>query len=503
MAKKSLDKLFIELHNSYLKTADYHSSKTARSGHTFGMELQGEWFFAPLDPRESSSPISFAPDWRTDWDALRCPEWLALTRIAPSQSKLINRSRRNLRIDKVLIGSILKESHGLWVLYLRHAYSQQLNQKTRIYEELAYLELLCPNIFSIASKIVSEESFGKIKKTIRTIEELDEKSLENKKYYYLSGIKKLKQKKGNIYSPIFKSKELNWTSKMYPTSFPVSFNLSKMETTILVAHELYRLEILPLLQPIKIRKRKCLTCGRNFDPKKEIDWFGWVPPTICSICLQMAANTNLVAHEHFKTPKIGVRKRAIAGIVEFERIFGFIPASNFDRKLALSSLTKKNKLNSKHIEIIKALAVLPRHETAKKYFGSWAHLLHSAGALEKSKTTNGGFRSIASDQHLCLSIGERLLCESLTRWKIRHSKEPFYPFDAKLNPNRALRADFQVKNTLIEFAGRMTNETYVKQMSRKVELAKKKNIKLIVMTRIDDETLSELKRKLSVLQKSG
>lgn len=117
--------------------------------------------------------------------------------------------------------------------------------------------------------------------------------------------------------------------------------------------------------------------------------------------------------------------------------------------------------------------------------------------LERSKTTYGGYRSISSDEHLCLSIGERLICEALTSWEISHEKEPIYPFDAELNPKMNLRADFKVKSTLIEYAGRMSNEAYAKQIAKKIALARKKSIKLIILDRVDDRVLNDLKKKLN------
>jgi hypothetical protein len=497
MSNESLTSLFLELHKSYIKTADSHLKKTELTGHTLGMKLQGDWVSALPDPRDEGAGIKFKPSWRSDWNVIKYPDWLSLTRITPAQSKIIRGRSKDLKINRVLIEKINKESHGLWVLYLNKLYEKQIDQKTMIYEELAYLELLCPNIFSVSAKIVSGESFGKIRKTITSIGDLDRNAIENKSYNYISGIRKLKQKKHNSFSPVIKSKKINWTSKVYPPTFPVSFNLTKIEAKILVAHELFKMEILPLLQFKKIRKRVCKSCDRKFDPSKEIGWFGVMPPTICSICVQMAMNMDLVAYEQFRISKHKIKQNAIAGIIEFEKIFGFIPASYFDRKAALLALSDKKPVGSKYVEIIRALAVLPRPDTVKKYFGSWAELLHAAGVLEKSRTTYGGYRSIGSDGHICLSIGERLICENLTTWKIRHTKEPLYPFDADLNPRTNLRADFKVKGTLIEYAGRMSNEAYEKQISRKISLARKKRIRLIVLETVDNDVLDNLRRRLN------
>jgi hypothetical protein len=66
-----------------------------------------------------------------------------------------------------------------------------------------------------------------------------------------------------------------------------------------------------------------------------------------------------------------------------------------------------------------------------------------------------------------------------------------------LNPKTNLRADFKVKGTLIEYAGRMSNEAYEKQISRKISLARKKRIRLIVLETVDNDVLDNLRRRLN------
>jgi hypothetical protein len=210
----------------------------------------------------------------------------------------------------------------------------------------------------------------------------------------------------------------------------------------------------------------------------------------------MATNSKLLAFEQFGISKSRARENSIKGVKEFEKVFGFIPSSKFDRNAALISLASPKILGIKEIRIIKALAVLPRHETARKLFGSWAHLLDASDVLEKSKSKYGGYRSIGSDNHICLSVGERIICEALTSWDIAHHKEPFYPFDSELNPKKNLRADFKVKNLLIEYAGRMSVDEYAEKMAKKVELAKKHRIKLIVLDSINDDVLDKLRVQL-------
>ena len=500
MKPNTLDILFFELNKQYIRTADFHLKNTSKTGYTHGMKLDGDWVLALPDPREELDGIRLNSWWSSAQGEFYIPGWISLCELNLQQINIIRKNKKNLLINKALLKTIKTESFGLWDLYLRSINHKGINQKRLIGGELIggldYLELLVPNILKVANKIVSEANFGKIKKKYNSIKDVGRKEIEYKKYFYISGTKKIKNKYTNGYSPIIKNKDIHWASTLYPPKFPVEFYLTKTEATILIAHELFRLQVIPLLKSKKMRRRNCAVCGRTFNPRRELDWFGVLPPRACSICLQMAINSKLLAFEQFGISKSKAKENSIKGIQEFEKVFGFIPSSKFDRNAALISLASPKILSIKEIRIIKALAVLPRHETAKKLFGSWAHLLNASDVLEKSKSKYGGYRSIGSDNHICLSVGERIICETLTSWNIAHQKEPFYPIDSELNPKRNLRADFKVKNLLIEFAGRMSIDEYAEKMEKKVELAKKHRIKLVVLDSISDDVLDDLKVQL-------
>jgi hypothetical protein len=500
MKPNSLDILFSELNKSYIRTADFHLKNTSKTGYTSGMQLDGDWVMALPDPREELEGIRRNSWWPPEQVDFALPKWISLCDLNSQQIRIISKKLKNLCINKTLLKSIKTESFGLWDLYLRNIHREGQNQKRlkggELIGKLDLIEFLVPNISKVAEEIVSEASFGKIKKKYNSIKDAGRNEIEYKKYFYISGIKKIKNKETEGYSPIIKNKDMNWASTLYPPQFPVEFNLTKTEATILVAHELFRLKVIPLLEFKKMRRRKCAVCNRNFNPRREIDWFGVLPPKVCSICFQMATNSKLLAFEQFGISKSRARKNSIKGVKEFEKVFGFIPSSKFDRNAALISLASPKILGIKEIRIIKSLAVLPRHETARMLFGSWAHLLDASDVLEKSKSKYGGYRSIGSDNHVCLSVGERIICEALTSWNIAHHKEPFYPFDSELNPKKNLRADFKVKNLLIEFAGRMSIDEYAEKMAKKVELAKKHRVRLIVLDSINDDVLDKLRVQL-------
>ena len=99
--------------------------------------------------------------------------------------------------------------------------------------------------------------------------------------------------------------------------------------------------------------------------------------------------------------------------------------------------------------------------------------------LSERKSGRGGYQSIATDGHLCLSLGERAICEYLSKNDLTHDKEPMYPYHEVLNPNNLLRGDFLVNGTIIEFAGMMSNPDYALRMETKQKLAKTLKLKWI------------------------
>ena len=143
---------------------------------------------------------------------------------------------------------------------------------------------------------------------------------------------------------------------------------------------------------------------------------------------------------------------------------------------------------------MKVSSLLPWTETIKEMFGSWAHLLEESGLLSQRQRGRGGHQSFASDGHLCLSMGERAVCEFLTKNNVVHEREPMYPFDEKLNPNGLLRGDFLVGRLIIEFAGMMSNTDYAARMKTKEKLAKSRDIPWL---KLQTSTLDDLNEMLA------
>jgi 2-oxoglutarate dehydrogenase complex dehydrogenase (E1) component-like enzyme len=78
-------------------------------------------------------------------------------------------------------------------------------------------------------------------------------------------------------------------------------------------------------------------------------------------------------------------------------------------------------------------------------------------------------------------LGERAVCDWLYARGIAHTTEPQYPRHPEFNPSERLRADWQLGNTFVEFAGMMTSEAYAKKISAKRQLAAAYGIPLVVI----------------------
>jgi Pyruvate/2-oxoacid:ferredoxin oxidoreductase delta subunit len=130
---------------------------------------------------------------------------------------------------------------------------------------------------------------------------------------------------------------------------------------------------------------------------------------------------------------------------------------------------------------------------------SWIELYTKAGVLEElnSKTGIRGYRSIASDGTVCLSMGERIIAEFLIEQDVKYVKEPVYPAHEKLNPVEGLRADFKIGNLWVELAGMMNIGTYAKKIEKKRKLARELGIDLIILEATDSRDLEKLKTRIA------
>lgn len=232
----------------------------------------------------------------------------------------------------------------------------------------------------------------------------------------------------------------------------------------------------------------CSICGREFLPQCNSEWVNRVPPIFCQFCLNMAFSASTDFYKKIGFSEIERKDNFVKGTRLYAEYFGIIPAVGYQKRKVIQQLFQSGVPIDELILAIKVSSLLPWTETIANLYESWAHFLEEVGLLSKRQRGKGGHQSIASDGHLCLSMGERAICEFLTKNGLVHIKEPMYPIDEKLNPNGLMRGDFEVNGLIIEFAGMMSNPDYALNIKNKSKLAKKFGIPWLKLetTKLDE-----------------
>ena len=241
---------------------------------------------------------------------------------------------------------------------------------------------------------------------------------------------------------------------------------------------------------------KCIICERVFYPQCDREWVNRVPPVFCQLCLQMGFSASTDFYKRMGFSREERKENFIEGVKIYSDYFGFIPPVGYQKRKTIQQLNQAGITLDELSYAIKVSSLLPWTGTVIEMFGSWAHFLEEAGLLSQRQKGRGGHQSIASDGHLCLSMGERAVCEFLAKNGIEHSREPKYPFDKNLNPNGLLRGDFYVDGVIIEFAGMMSNPDYASKMKDKSKLAKKNGIPWL---KLETAKLDELQEILTLI----
>jgi hypothetical protein len=234
----------------------------------------------------------------------------------------------------------------------------------------------------------------------------------------------------------------------------------------------------------------CPICDESFWPQLleeyEIQELG--EPRYCNRCCRL--RKDIWSDDFFSIEQR--REYAIAGLKIAKELTGTFPHSSFKKEI-ISTLDESER------DLWFVAQVLLPGKSVKELFGSWNDLLVKAGIIDdKPRTGRGGIISQSSCQHLCLSIGERRICDELFRQGIEHDKEPLYPTDTELNPNGKLRADWKVGETFIELAGIMSDTSYAENIARKQRLAAKYNIELLIYLPAELRNVGDLVKSLKV-----
>jgi hypothetical protein len=209
----------------------------------------------------------------------------------------------------------------------------------------------------------------------------------------------------------------------------------------------------------------CVVCRNRFDPDTEVKLARLgMPGKVCAKCQQLFGPL-----EYTTRSKSHLWAISVFAVKNFINIFGAIPTAN--KNLNPWYESEFAQLSNGNLRLaFFTLKLLPLEKIG---FDSWSQILEAAGVLEGKIAGYGGYQSIATDGHHCLSAGERTVCEYLTSNGIAHEKESKYPVDPLLNPKGLMRCDFQVGYVIIEYAGRLDHPEYADRIIAKRELAEK------------------------------
>jgi len=120
-------------------------------------------------------------------------------------------------------------------------------------------------------------------------------------------------------------------------------------------------------------------------------------------------------------------------------------------------------------------------------------ILYATELSRRPYTSTGrGVICPAKDGCFCRSLAEVRIDDWLYEHGIEHQKEPNYPRHDLYNKRGLKKADWKVKDTLIEYAGLITDNEYRKRFQDKLALAKDLNIDLIVILQDDLNRLDEV-----------
>jgi len=438
--KSDVDDLFILYRENYRKLNVLIQKKRQKTS-SFNVEikLKGEVFGSSA---LSGEPFDFAihtcgektyPSNLTANTYFR-NHWTFWTELSPAQVKFIEAAFKKINFDLEVFNNAVSEAKGMWFQYISEKSRRDKIEQPRVTGQSGdILGLMSSNYFDVLETVASDKLFKKIE----TYDPLERKGLISDKFL-----------------EIFV--DLNYKCEHF-------------------------------------EETECVLCLDSFLPQSLYEWPGLIPPMYCGVCLEMGLSASNDFFRRMDFTDVERRAHYVMGVQLYSEYFGFIPAAGNQKRKVMSELFRSGIDVEELTFAMKVSSLLPWKDSVSQLFGSWAHLLEEAGLLTQSQRGRGGHRSIASDGHLCLSMGERAICEFLTKNGISHEREPMYPFDEVFNPNGSLRGDFLIGDLVIEFAGMMSNPDYAERMKSKEKFAKSRKIPWL---KLETSSLTDLNEML-------
>lgn len=232
-------------------------------------------------------------------------------------------------------------------------------------------------------------------------------------------------------------------------------------------------------------RRNCPLCGEPFTedslPEPFVVRLGMANLDVCSVCMDAAI---LAPGRKYKTAE-----PVLAYIRKLADLAERVPPQGFGESIGdLVDVPRDMRLG-----IIQHLKTKPSRATIKTLFGSWFDALVAAEILDDGARRNSrGVQCRAKDGHMCHSLGEKTIDDTLFEMSIQHEREPPYP-------DSNYRADFKVGEHIIEYFGLIGNADYDAKTEAKLTLAKAHRLQLICIYPADLVSPRKLQRKLSRL----
>lgn len=230
---------------------------------------------------------------------------------------------------------------------------------------------------------------------------------------------------------------------------------------------------------------KCELCGEFEMPDIPLNIGFNFPDTFCSFCSTIVGYSHPQPSFLNEGRSVEDRKQSLVeGFKSFLKIVN-IPywKSPLIGRIEIFPLNLRNKTPSARKKLAHILSSVPKHSNFQDLFESPRHFLHEAD-LESliPPDKSRGIKSISRCGHLCLSNGEREICEYFYEKQIAHSREPLYKdLVGSTKGFGEMRGDFLVGVKVVEYAGLQGNEEYDTKMQLKSELATKHGIDLLII----------------------
>jgi hypothetical protein len=227
---------------------------------------------------------------------------------------------------------------------------------------------------------------------------------------------------------------------------------------------------------------ECLVCDQYLGPDLSENMKLNLPVKICHWCFKFLDTTEghqrLVDKSIYPSEDLQIAALKLAvKIFEFRLWKSPIPTREMILALNLKAATKS--------ELRMAFAIIASMPRDFHGYESGRHFLLAVGLGGVLPADKGrGLKSVSSCGHLCLSNGEREICEYLFKNKVPHSREPSYQSLTglqELTEFGQMRGDFLVGKTVIEFAGLSGESTYDSRIDKKIQLCVKYGLNLIVI----------------------